>query len=51
MDEYLQPRKNADEDEKLSALALYLKGSILDQWFEKRPWIQTWAEAKGALWN
>ena len=30
MDEFLQPYKNADEDEKLSALALCLEGSGLD---------------------
>ena len=51
IDEFLRPYKNADEDEKLSVLALYLEGSVLDWWFEKRSTIQTWAAAKEALWN
>ena len=51
MDEFLRPYKNADEDKKLSALALYLKGSVLDWWFEKRSQIQTWTAAKEGLWN
>ena len=51
MDEFLRLYKNADEDEKLSALALCLEGFVLDWWFQKRSQIQTWTAAKQALWN
>ena len=51
MEEFLRPYKTAEEDEKLSVLTLSLEGSVLDWWYEKRVEINTWAEAKQALWD
>ena len=49
MDEYFHPYKYVADDDKLATLALYLEGSVLDWWRQKKPSFTKWEEAKKAL--